>query len=216
MIKTVILGALLGLASAKECQYFLGDFFGDDVAAPLGIDHCSYWVHNEQEYSFTITCLSTTVAQMKHYSNKIDCAGDHETYTYTSDNATFDCSTEKLTCGKAFGYKTPCVCTAEGGDCDSAVSVALVDELCVSDYYKWMITCGSISKANAVYNIYTGSGCTGSGSASTFQAGCQESTAYQEISNTTSDELDWIICPGNMATMSFSVLVGLIVAALAL
>jgi hypothetical protein len=214
MIAQVLFAALLSaVATAKDCQYFLSP---DIEGFPLGIGHCSYMITGSTKMSMMVTCLSENYVQANMYSESPDCTDTHTSVVYGHSNATFDCSTTKAQCGKAYGYKTPCACTAKDGNCDSAYAISLVDDLCFTSslsayYYKWSITCGSLDKAQATLSIYTASDCTGTSSSTTNKAGCQTATS----SNVTT-EVDYIICPGNMATLSLSLLVGLIAAALAL
>jgi len=215
MISRVLFAALLGaVATAKDCQYFVSSTFG---GYPLGIDHCSYVVDGSTKFSAMVTCMSENYAKFTLYSSSFDCVDVHTDTIYGHNNATFDCSSTKATCGKAFGYKTPCSCTAKDGTCTEAVAISVVDDLCVDlgtyGSVKYMITCGSLSKAQGTASSYSSSDCSGTGVSVTYKAGCQTSSTYT-IGN--SSEVDYIICPGNMATLSLSLLVGLIAAALAL
>jgi len=215
MISRVLIAALLGaVASAKDCQYFVSALLG---GYPLGIDHCSYIIEGSTKMSAMVTCMSENYAKFTMYSDSFDCVGTHTDTIYGSSNATFDCTSTKAACGKAFGYKTPCSCTAKDGTCTEAISVSVVDEICVdlgvSGSIEYMITCGSLSKAQGTISVFSSSDCSGTGGSVTYKAGCQTSSTYS-VGNAT--ELDYIICPGNMATLSLSLLVGLIAAALAL
>jgi len=212
MISRVLFAVLLGaLASAKDCQYFLSEEF---EIFPLGIGHCSYMISGSSKVSMLLTCMSESYIKVTMYSEAFDCTDTHTDMIYGHNNATFDCSTTKSQCGKAYGYKTPCSCTAKDGNCDEAYAISLVDEMCFSTslfYGQWAVTCGSISKAQATLSTYSTSDCSGTAGSVTYKAGCQSSSSYGNAS-----EVDYIICPGNMATLSLSLLVGLIAAALAL
>jgi len=226
MLGRIVLIALLsGLASAQsDCQYFYSPDFYDGY--PLGINHCHYTVQQNSKgttdsTSVMLKCISETVVEMTIYTQAFDCVGTHQTPLYYKNgvNATIDCSTTKLECGKKFGYNYPCSCSANNGDCDFIIEVAIVDDICVpsskTTSNKWTITCGSLSVANAMFSTYNDTTtCGGVGESVTFPAGCQTSKRYEHNYNTST--LDWIVCPGNMASFSMTLLVALLVAALSL
>jgi len=212
----VAVALFLGVvANAKDCQYFYNDLVG----YPVGIERCSYYVLNyegvTESYSFQYFCTSTGVVTEKTYDGVYDCSGTATSTTvYTSKNGTFECASDYLSCGKLFGGKTPCDCTAADGDCDYAIEISLVDEVCVETddmSYMWAITCGSVSSANAVETQYADTtDCTGSSTSVTYTAGCHTNTDY------INGEQDVIICPANVASFSLTLLMGLILASLSL
>jgi len=221
MLGSLVLASLLiAEAFATQCQYF----FNTALEYPVGIGRCSYYVYNHggrhTQYSFEYECINENLVAAYTYGSSFTCEGTHSTAYFDSNNATFDCTTTDLNCGKLFGYKTPCTCTASDGDCYVAVEISLVDQICVYDEtfdstysYEWAITCGSIDKANAVVTSYLSSDCSGSSESTTYAAGC--SADYSDLS-LNGTEVDIIVCPGNMATFSLSLFAALIVGALSL
>lgn len=218
---SVVVASLLGLAyAASDCQYVLYDL--DSQVLPLGINRCHYSVVSGSgvslSVSFKYTCVSETEIQVTYYTSSFDCEGSQYSESYGTDEMTFDCSTSKSECGKLFGFKTPCDCTKENGDCSYAYALSIVDDTCVpydsEDYQEWEITCGSVSKANAVVSMYSDSACNSFISSETTKAGCQTNSDYTYVFGT--DEVDWIVCPGNFHTFSIALFVALIVAALSM
>jgi hypothetical protein len=215
----------LALAAAKDCQYALlegGGFFWPN---PIGINRCNYYVTSKKETSFMFTCINANNLSMSYFKTSANCYGgtgeNREVTYYTSDDMEFDCSSDHEECGKIFGYKTDCDCTLENGDCELAVGLSIVDEFCYSSglgdsHYKWEITCGSVSDAQGIISYYENTACSGSAQAQTFQAGCYTNDDYSILTNYTSDTIDWIVCPGNMATLSLSLIFSLIAGALAM
>jgi len=214
----LLASAFLGLlASAKECQYFVDPELSN---FPVGIDHCSYSVSGMSQTSWMPTCLNESMVQVTRYYDAFDCTGRNFIQYYTHNDATFDCSSTKFICGKAFGFKNPCGCSAEAGDCNYATAISIVDGFCLkindTASVDWTITCGTISKAKGTVVMYgDSSSCTGNGMTHTNKAGCQTGD-FVGYANVTLDSLEFIICPGNMATLSITLLIGLIAAALAL
>lgn len=213
----VLVSLLIVSAYAIQCQYF----FNTDLGYPIGIDRCSAFVQRHKGekpvyYSFKYECISSDIAVMYTYLHNSTCEGKHTHTRYTSSNGTFDCSSSDLNCGKLFGYKSPCDCIIADEDCADALEIALVDQTCVtvesdSGYisYDWQITCGSLSKANAVLNTYKGSSsCSGSSTSKTLAAGCSSNYDYLSYN---SSEVDIIICPGNMASFWLSLFTGVII-----
>jgi len=222
-MKNVLLVALLSaMAIAKDCKYFIHPSYG---AYPLGINRCSYFVEGDTRTSFLISCINSTHAKVTIYDKSYQCTDTHTEMIFgPNDAATFDCSPTKMECGKLYGSKTPCTCTAQNGDCENAYVVSLVDEQCVTttgidvyDSLMYEITCGSISKAQASIYYYKSTDCSGSYEANVEKAGCAAAHNAKEGNNTYPvQERDIIICPGNMATLSLSLLVALIAAVFAL
>jgi len=214
----LLASAFLGLlASAKDCQYFV---LPGSNTFPAGIDRCSYTVDGGIQISWMPTCLNEDVVQLTYYYAAFDCTGRNYVETFGHNNATFDCSSTKLTCGKAFGFKHPCGCSAAAGTCDVASAISVVDGFCLkvngTFSVDWTITCGSISKAQGTVTRYgMSSSCSGESAGLTNKAGCQTGD-FSASTNTNYTNLEFIICPGNMATLSITLLIGLIAAALAL
>jgi len=214
------LSVLASEKSSKGCQYFLNM----DVGYPIGTGKCNYYVYTEGEYagqhSFVYECVTPQLVQMYTYAT-YDCKGIHTTTTYTPINGTFSCQGHKKMCGTTFGYKTPCECTLYNGDCDAAVGMALVKDICVYSQkngtmsYSWDITCGRVNVANARVTRFHTPDCTGTPSGSTtYPAGCFSNPAYEHTFN--ASEIDWVVCPGNVPTWSLSVLALVVAAAFSL
>jgi len=213
---SVIVASLLALVAhaAADCQYVL---YQDDLLdyVPLGINRCHYTVVGGYAYSYKFTCNSETELGLTYYTTAFDCEGSQTSTTYTSSQMVFDCSDEKSECGKIFGFKTPCDCTKEDGNCLFAYALSIVDEVCVYYnalyYQQWEITCGSVSEAKAVLSMYDDTVCNEFASMDTSNAGCHVNTNYTYIYGT--DEVDWIVCPANIQSFSIALVVALIAAA---
>jgi len=217
---SIVVATLLGLAAARECQYVLWQNDLTGIYAPLGINRCHYYIVGDSQMSMQFTCESETSIKMSIYAN-YDCSGVHNSTSFTTSTATFDCSSDKSECGKLYGFKTPCDCTKEDGNCDYAVAYSIVDGTCVPSipdtttlYEQWDITCGSVSKAKAVIGFYTDSACNENSGSTTTKAGCRTNSDYSTVFG--NDEVDWIVCPANIHTFSITMIVALIVAALSM
>jgi hypothetical protein len=219
---SVVVAALLGLAAARDCQYVMYEDSLVGLYLPLGINRCHYYITSSVQQSMQFTCVSETQVRLDSYDKTFDCTGSHNSTTYTSSEMTFDCSTDRSECGKLFGFKTPCDCTKEDGNCDYAFAYSIVDDTCVpysslvsnTYYQEWDITCGSVSKAKAEYTVYTDSACNSEYFNDATSAGCRTNSDYSTIFG--NDEVDWIVCPANIHTFSITMIVALIVAALSM
>jgi len=225
LVSIAFLAVFINLV-ASQCQYF----YDENVGYPIGIERCSYIVEKTGkkriQYSFEYVCTSESTAKKLTYWGTYSCSGNSTVKYYNSNNATFACNSDYRNCGKLFGGQTPCGCSAGNDDCDYSIEISLVDQTCVElssdsnvEYksYSWDITCGSISKANAILNEYTDNSCGSGGVSYTYYAGCHTNDAYKDIFiGTNSSEMDVIVCPGNMASFSFALIAALVVAALAL
>jgi hypothetical protein len=200
MLRVLLSAVLVGLAYAKDCQYFAyqeGYWY-----VPLGIDRCNYMVENGVSSSFQIVCKSSTMVEVQWFSTVHNCVGSR-TYSYfDKNNATFNCDSTAENCGKIFGAKTPCTCTTDDGTCDLAYGYSVVDDLCLKDWgsssttsTKYAITCGSTSKAKASIQSYATTDCSGVSVSLTYKAGCQSSSYYEAAFN--SSAVDWVVCPAN-------------------
>jgi len=218
---SVVVATLLGLAAARECQYVLYQDSLIGLYLPLGINRCHYFVTDSIQRSMQFTCVSETQIELTEYDKNYDCSGSHNSSTYSNAEMTFDCSSDRAECGKLFGFKTPCDCTKEDGNCDYAFAYSIVDETCVpytsvsTGYYQqWDITCGSVSKAKAEYGVFTDSACNSEYLSDSTSAGCRTNSEYSTVFG--QDEVDWIVCPANIHTFSITMIAALIVAALSL
>jgi len=205
---------LFSVGFATNCQWV---YDPDVVDYPVGIGRCNYvevTVGNRQgTYSFSYQCTSASSVAMTKFTESVTCSGTATTSDVTDEVSAFQCSSDYAQCGKAFGWKTPCDCTAADSNCDQAISVSLVDEICLysssSSYsYMWQIQCGSISSANAQQFQYANTQCADNPSETyRYDAGCQQG-------NNINNQTDWIICPGNQSTFSVVVLVIALIASI--
>jgi len=228
LVSLGLLAILSGLVAGatKDCQYF----FDTDLAYPIGIDRCSYIIRGSersQTYSFLYHCDSTSQVTKRTYNDSFYCEGPYTNSTYNHSNSDFRCDTDFFNCGKLFGGKSPCTCNVDDGDCDYAVEISLVDQLCfnvttgvekTAQSYMWDITCGRYTKPNAALTNYTTGDCTGSSETATYQEGCHDHSGYVYNNNTlwVYNEVDVIVCPGNMASFSLALIAALIFSAFAL
>jgi len=198
-----VLALLFTVGYAKNCQWVYETL--SVIQYPVGTNRCNYAVVDNVEYSYIYECTSSTTIKLSRYSTP-DCTGDAK----VDDDyqaAAYECDQDYESCGKTFGFKTPCSCTAANHDCTSAAAVALVDQMCVYDddsSYEWEIKCGSIDDAYAKQITYSEEKCQGNTESRTFHAGCTE--------DDDGDEIDWIVCPANKATFSFVALVVALIA----
>jgi len=213
---SIVFASLLGLVAyaAEDCQYIMYDTALLDYV-PLGINRCHYMVVGGTAVSYKFTCNSETEVKMTYYSSTFDCEGSQTSDTLSSSEAVFDCSSDKSECGKLYGFKTPCDCTKEDGNCNYAYALSVVDEICVyydSEFYqKWAITCGSVSEAKAQVSLYSDTVCNSLSTTVTTNAGCHVNSDYTYAFG--DDEVDWIVCPANIQSFSIALLVALIAAA---
>jgi hypothetical protein len=158
-----------------------------------------------------------TSLKLTAYTEAFDCEGAQVSESYSTSEVRFDCTSSKGECGKLYGFKTPCDCTKEGGDCRYAYALSIVDEICVpysnslsTPYQQWEITCGSVDKANAKVSLYSDTACNSYLSATTTAAGCHTDADYVAIYG--DDELDRIVCPANIQSFSIALAMALIAA----
>jgi len=187
---------LLSVGFGKYCQWV----YQPVVGYPVGTGRCNYIVGSgktTKEYSFKYVCSSSNVVQEYQYFGTYDCSGTATILDISSDDGVYyECDQSYDSCGKAFGFKSPCSCTAADGNCDYAISISLVDQICVylsseSYSYMWDIQCGSISSAYAQKMEYSNQECSGNPYQTVvFDAGCNK------------NDTDTIICPANKATFS--------------
>jgi len=194
------------LVLQKNCQWVYDSLSA--VNYPVGTNRCNYLVKNKVEYSYIYECVSSSQVKLTRYSSP-DCTGDTLSVDDDYEADAYECDQDYESCGKAFGFKTPCSCTASNGDCTTAAVVSLVDQICVYDddsSTEWEIQCGSIDEAYAKQITYTEAKCEGSSTSRVFQAGC--------TTDDDGNEIDWIVCPANKATVSFVALVLALIASI--
>jgi len=196
---------LFSIGFSKNCKWV---YDPDVVDYPVGVNRCNYVEvttgNNARTFSFKYSCSSTSSVTMYKYLGSFDCSGTYSESDVT-DYVSYECGSDYDVCGKAFGTKTPCDCTAADKNCDTAISISLVDNICLystsSDYsYEWYIQCGSVSSAYARQYQYSNTKCSGDPyQTNTYHAGCQ-------TAKNSNNETDWIICPANKSTFSVVVL----------
>jgi len=209
------------LVNGRGCQFF----YNSDLGYAIGTGRCNSYVFksgpNAGQHSFIYECNGDAQSVNMYTYSTPNCVGLYETTTYSVIEASFDCTATKENCGEAFGYKTPCGCDVNEGTCDAAVEFAIVLDVCLINYdnstgsYMWNFECNRRKRRGSSATVvrYLTSDCTGTPSGTTsYPEGCFTNDAYMnEFGN---DQIEWIVCSGNMATWSLSLFALLIITAL--
>jgi len=206
------LGALiLYFVVANGCDYVLEINTEDlpkTVYVPVAAGQCTTRINEYAAQSWMYVCITKSKVEKYTYDKSYVCSGVTPNITDVTDTM-FDCSTGASCSSDIFGFRDTCACSTADGNCEFGITYPLVSDLCapmeaVNMSVKWLVQCGG-STAQSTQKVFTSSNdCEGSYDLTSWLPGC-----FQQNDATVDGlypEMEYIICPASIATVSTIVL----------